>query len=133
MNVLVISHLFPNPIEPLKGVFVMEFVQALSRLVPTEVIAPLPYIPVSRSYTSVPDQRQVGGLTIHHPRYLALPDRLFAQRWRPYYSALKSVLDQMPTRADVFHLHWVYPDAFAALHYARRQGIKVVATIHGNN
>ena len=81
MNVLVISHMFPNPAEPLKGVFVMEFAQALSRLVPTEVIAPLPYIPVSRSYTSVPDQVEVGGLTIHHPRYLALPDRLFAQRW----------------------------------------------------
>lgn len=133
MNVLVISHLFPNPTEPLKGVFVMEFAKALSRLTTTEVIAPLPYIPISRSYATVPAQLQIEGLAIHHPRYLALPDRLFRQRWRPYYSALQETLKQIPTRADVFHVHWVYPDAFAALNYARQKGIKVVTTIHGNN
>ena len=133
MNVQVVSHLFPNQAEPLKGVFVSEFAAAMSQLVPTGVIAPLPYIPWVRSYADVPQQTQVGTLLIHHPRYLALPNSLFAQRWRTYCFALKPVWNGLPCRPDLVHLHWVYPDGLATLPYVRGSGTKVVATIHGYN
>ena len=133
MNVQVVSHLFPNQAEPLKGVFVSEFAAAMSQLVPTGVIAPLPYIPWVRSYANVPERTQVGTLLIHHPRYLALPNSLFAQRWRTYCFALKPVWNGLPCRPDLVHLHWVYPDGLATLPYVRGSGTKVVATIHGYN
>lgn len=133
MNVRVISHLFPNRAEPLKGVFVLEKARALFRHLPTQVVAPVSYFPLLRRYANVPREDELEGLRIYHPRYLALPEMLFYHRWRPYYHALRSTLDRIAPAADVYQVDWVYPDAAATIRYARRTCARVFLTIHGYN
>ena len=129
---LVISHLFPNRVEPLKGVFVLEKAKAVARHLPTEVVAPVSYFPFVRRYATVPPEDTMEGLKIYHPRYLALPEALFGHRWRPYYHALSAALRAVTPGADVYQLDWVYPDAVAAIRCARKTGAKVILTIHGH-
>ena len=132
MKVLTVSHFFPSATAPLNGVFVAEFVRALSRFAQVEVLAPASHFPVLRPAHGVPLLEEYGGFRIHRPRYLGLPRAMMNQRWHPYYLATRRFVKTSGFRPDVIHCHWLYPDAYAVIKWAKSMGIKVVVTIHGH-
>jgi teichuronic acid biosynthesis glycosyltransferase TuaC len=132
MDTVIISHLFPNPSQPVNGVFVREKAKAISRYVRTTVVAPVSYFPIVRPSGTVDRLEQSHGLDIYHPQYLALPRSQFGLRWVPYYMCLRRLFEESRLRADTFFVDWVYPDAFAAVKYALKHGIKTVITVHGH-
>lgn len=184
MNVLMVSHLFPNRREPLKGVFVLEYARALARRAQVQVMAPLPAFPLLRPYRRVPATEERMGVCVFHPKYLALPTFGFGWRWWTYYRSTSRLVESRllalaaPSRGTppanakpetpltpslsappsgeevaqrageessgaaigrdertwpgIVHAHWVYPDAYAALRWARPRGMKLVVTVHGH-
>lgn len=134
MKVLTVSHLFPNPETPLTGVFVGELASALSsQAEDVRVLAPVSCFPILRNRAKVPKERRHNGVPVTHPRYLALPSRLFRYRWIPYFLATRKHCMRENFQPDIIHSHWIYPDAFAVSKWARRtQGAKLVATVHGH-
>jgi teichuronic acid biosynthesis glycosyltransferase TuaC len=135
MKVLTVSHMFPNPLEPFKGVFVAEISSALQKFVEIRVAAPLSWFPFLRPQREIPHCIEHGGVSVHHPRYLALPKPLRDVRWLTYQYALDRVLGDLKKeefRPDILHAHWLYPDGLAAAKAARRIGAKSVVTIHGH-
>jgi len=132
MKVLIVSHLFPNRREPLKGVFVLEYARTLARHAAVEVLAPVPAFPLLRPYREVPAEDHQSGVLVHHPRYLALPGALFHWRWHTYYRSTLRFVRRMGLQADIAHVHWVYPDAYAVLKWAGQRGMRVVVTVHGH-
>jgi glycosyltransferase involved in cell wall biosynthesis len=131
-GVCIVSHLFPNREQPLYGVFVREGARALARYRPVSVVAPVSHFPVLRPRRTVPARDDAPAFPIVHPRYLALPRFLFAQRWRTYGAALQRGLSAIRQDAALLHAHWVYPDAYAAARLCRRTGQKLVITVHGH-
>lgn len=132
MRVGTFSHLYPNAADPLKGVFVAEFVRALSRLVDGFVLAPVSSFPLLRSTASVPLVDHGGPMTVFHPRYLPLPGFLIHHRWRPVLAALRRSLASVPHPPDLLHSHWTYPDGYAAVRHAAGRPLPTVLTIHGH-
>src|SRR5437870_2938794 len=79
--VLTVSTLFPNPAQPIHGIFVetrLRKVLATKRIA-SHVLAPIPWVPPFIRYKDLSPTRAVParvcreGLTIEHPRYLVIP------------------------------------------------------------
>ena len=81
MNVLVITNLFPNSLEPSRGIYSYQQAVALQEIpgVTVKVIAPIPFNPPflkggawSNSY-KIPRYEKYGSFEVHHPRYIVIP------------------------------------------------------------
>src|ERR1043165_9398093 len=81
LSLLLVSTLFPNPVQPTHGVFVETRLRKLlaSGEAKARVLAPIPWLPSFVSYPSlgplhrVPGELVRGGLALNHPRYLVIP------------------------------------------------------------
>ncbi len=145
MRLLVFTTLFPNAAQPTHAVFVEN---RLKRLVLTgaataRVIAPVPWFPFRSErfgryarFARVPASEEQAGLTVDHPRFLAVPRigvslnpfSLYRAGRRAISAWLKSGGD-----FDLIDAHYVYPDGVAAVLLGRRFGRPVVITARGTD
>ncbi|MEW6581797.1 MAG: glycosyltransferase family 4 protein [Actinomycetota bacterium] len=138
MKVLMLSHMYPNPVNPTAGIFVHEQVKALRalghdvRVMSTKLWAP-PLVPRYAAYRRVPRVDHVEGIPVLYPKRLALQGsplgRLDA---RAMLAAIRRPMRQV-YRAwpfDVVHAHMVSPDGWAAARAGHALGVPVVATAH---
>lgn len=144
MNVLVLSHMFPTPLRPSKGIFVLEQIRALRELgVYVHVISPQPWAPAPlrflervRKYAVVPRQAVMEGFEVEYTRVLELPHGwLFSLYGWIYYlccrRGVRRLLESTPV--DLIHAHAILPDGFAAVLLAREFGLPTVCTLHGSD
>jgi glycosyltransferase involved in cell wall biosynthesis len=132
MRVLFASHLFPNPAQPLFGVFVAELAAALSREagVNLDVFAPVAWHPFAQERFEARTPHSERGFNIAHPRRLPVPAALAGIRWMTYVAALQNAFPG--AKWDVVHSHWIDPDAMAVAKSPRTAQARLVATIHGH-
>lgn len=140
IRVLLISSLFPNPQEPIKGIFVKEQVKEISKYFKFEVLAPIPYFPPIRAkkgwykYSQVPLTEKNGNITVHHPRFLSFPkDILFPLSGKLYFWSLRNSADRIKKDFDIVHAHFAYPDGYAAALLNQNLGKPLVLTVHGSD
>jgi glycosyltransferase involved in cell wall biosynthesis len=142
MNVLVLSHMFPNRLYANAGIFVLEQAKALRAAgVSLRVVSPTPlaprsmsFVPGVRKYSVIPPHSVVDGFYIEHPRVPTLPKNLaFAWSGIMFYLSCRKLLERMIREwgVDVIHAHAVLPDGFAAILLGREFGVPVVCTAHG--
>lgn len=131
IRVVFLSHMFPNSISLNAVPFMIERAMAISRLVTLKTIAPVSSFPFFRNRLA-PISERLDGLHVYHPRYVALPSFLWSMRWYPYLLAFKSFWKRKNIECDILHVEWIYPDAYAAVCYAREKGVKTVGVVHGN-
>ena len=136
MNLLVLSHLYPNSISRIYGSFVHNQLRFLKDRCRLEVVAPVPWFPFPgfglwSAYRNVPRCELQDGIPVRHPRRFALPRRLlFTRLWRFHLQALAGSVEKVP---DLIHAHCAYPDGRAAVEYGARIGRPVVITVHGSD
>lgn len=145
IRVLLFSTLYPNQEHPNHGVFVENRIkQTLAQGgVEATALAPVPLFPFRSkvwgryaAYARVPAVEQRAGLTVHHPRFAAIPrigTRLTAQF---LYSAALRRLRRMMAKGltfDVIDAHYFYPDGVAAAMLARAVGKPFVITGRGSD
>jgi teichuronic acid biosynthesis glycosyltransferase TuaC len=144
LSLLTVSTLFPNPVQGSHGIFVET---RLRKLLATgearaRVLAPIPWLPSFVKYPSlgplhrVPPQLVRDGVTVDHPRYLAIPK--IGMSVAPYtlYRAMRQGLSkilQSGYRVDLIDAHYFYPDGVAAVWLAEEFGIPVVVTARGTD
>lgn len=137
IKITTITHLFPNPAQPILGVFVLHRVKAMAHhLSLVEVIAPVGWLPlgISGRPKQVPRIRYDDGLLIHHPRFISLPIL------KPIESLL-FLIGVFPTfmnrhisfRFNVLDTHFAYPDAPAVYMLARVFRLPFVVTVRGED
>lgn len=145
IRVLLFSTLFPNQEQPNHGVFVENRIrQTLAQGgVEVTVLAPVPFFPFRSNawgryaaYARVPAVEQRAGVTVHHPRFPAIPvigTRLSAQFL--YRAALRRLRGLMANGLtfDVIDAHYFYPDGVAAALLARAVGKPLVITGRGSD
>ncbi|MDQ7095575.1 glycosyltransferase [Desulfosporosinus sp. PR] len=143
MRVLILSHMYPNAVSPLGGIFVRQQAVALSRLgVDVRVVAPVPWVPgllAGRGkwggYPAVPFWEQPDGFPVFHPRVLEFPRSLFFEYYPTTFAqGIRRVfLDQIGQGVDLIHAHVAHPDGAAARKFAQTYNLPLVVTIHGQD
>ena len=139
LRLLTFSTLYPNPAQPNHGVFVENRLRQLlgSGVVESTVLAPVPWFPGR----SGGDSRAFGqetrhGITVHHPRFLALPGLGMATNPGALYLAARAELARMVAaglRFDAIDGHYLFPDGVAAIRLGRDYGVPVVLTARGSD
>ncbi len=138
MRVLMLSHMYPSPVNPTAGIFVHEQVLALARrghdvrVVSPVGIAP-PLVPRYRAHRRVPRLDFVQDVPVLHPRKLTLPRALLAHRNADaMLAAVRGPLRRVHGRwpFDVIHAQMLVPDGWAAARVGAGLGVPVLATVH---
>lgn len=140
MKIVSICHMFPNSVNRNMGVFVKERLLHVASKVDLTMIAPVPSFPFINStrkyagYNGIRLREDCDGLTVYHPRYFMIPKYFKFLDATFYEKSLRSFIRNTLAETDcqVLDVHWVYPDGFAALEWARRYNKKVVVTVRGN-
>jgi glycosyltransferase involved in cell wall biosynthesis len=132
MRVLAFTTVFPNPVRPQHGLFVLERLRHCANLAELRVIAPRPALPWP-AMGRVPQEEERAGLAVAHPAFRYVPrfgkwlDGLFL-----YLSALGTARRlHRAAPFDLIDAHFGYPDGFAAILLGRRLGIPVTITLRG--
>jgi glycosyltransferase involved in cell wall biosynthesis len=143
MRILTFTHLFPNELQPVWGIFVYQRVVHFFKRSENnvQVVAPVPYIPrwfPSKrlgKYKNIPPEEVVGGLAVEHPRY-----PLFPKIAMPFHGILlflgcyrKMVKLHREQGFDCIDSHWIYPDGFAAVLIGKRLGVPVFCSARGTD
>lgn len=146
MNILTVSTLYPNNLQPRHGIFVETRLRKLKQAYPQcniTVLAPIPWFPFSTvfpakypQFSAIEQQQSRHGISIYHPAYLALPGLgMYCNPWTLYRSLKKQVmaLVKQGRRFDIVDAHYIYPDAVAAVWLAQELGLPITATARGSD
>lgn len=145
MNILVITNLFPNPVEPERGNFVAAMVDELSLQASVHVISPLPWFPNLRifqkinkianwlNYARVPKRSTRNDYQVFFPKYYFFPKFGFALQPALIAMASFGLVRKIvrENKIDIISSHWIYPDAVASVWMARRLKIPCVVSARG--
>lgn len=139
MRICVLSHLYPNPKQPTRGIFIHHHVRGLRRAgIDAAVISGVPWVPAPLSWLkprwrllrSIPRSERDRDSTVHYPRFFTLP----GARWRARegISLAKAAAPLLVGSSfNLLHAHTAVPDGHAASRLARMLGIPFLCTIHG--
>jgi glycosyltransferase involved in cell wall biosynthesis len=145
LRCLLLTNLYPNPVEPERGIFVQQLARSLKEFAELTVVSPLPYFPPWgflrrfekwHRFSRVPAAMAGGNGAvgeIYYPRYFVVP------RIGGSLHAISMFLSLFPLvrklhrrlRFDVINAQWLYPDGVAGVWMARALGIPIVLTGHG--
>jgi len=143
-HVLEFSYMYPSPRNPNSGVFIERQVRELSRIVPIDVVSPVPWAPRVlwplsarwRGYGRQPRETRCHDVPVHHPRYL----QAIGQWSIPLAGVSMAVGSEPVVRriirdrgSEVIHVHQLLPDGLAGVLLGRRLDLPVVCTLHGSD
>ncbi len=140
MNILELTSCYPVEHSPSDGIFVRSQSEALMRAgASVTVFAPRPWVPPGfaalsakwRTYRDTPEFYTLNGIPVHRPRHFAPPR---SDLWMPvHWQYMRLAEREMKIRPDVIHAHFAYPGGVAGVLLARRWGVPVVVTLHGDD
>ena len=138
MNILFISNLYPNSLEPSRGVFNEYQVLHLAQSCPIKVIAPIAWFPIRGRYAPrglLPGKEVLDGIEVQHPRHFYFPKvgrhfnaALFARGIAPTVTAIHN---EFPF--DIIFVNWTYPDACGVAQLAAHFNVPFVVSVSGSD
>ena len=85
LRILVIATLFPNPVQPVHGVFVLRRMRHVADICDVHILAPVAWFPWAttvfqryRQRIGIPKSATLDGLHVEYPRFLSIP-----RYWKP--------------------------------------------------
>ncbi|MBN2908023.1 glycosyltransferase family 4 protein [Polycladomyces sp. WAk] len=140
LKVLVISHMYPNPANPMSGIFVHNQVKALAAAgVECRVVSPVPRFPLYpkwKAYREFPKRTVMDGIIIDYvPTWMFPGGFFFGAYGMLYYWSLSRHLTALRREFpfDLIHCHTIYPDGHAGGKLKSLFNVPVVSTIHGSD
>ena len=137
MTLLVVTNLFPNPLEPQRSTFNERQLLALAQREPLQVIAPVDWVRklafLRRGRLGELRRcRDWRGLPVRYPTYWYVPKFL---AWTRGFTLALSLLPAMvgAARPRAILATWAYPDGFAALLIGRALRVPVTIKVHGSD
>ncbi|CAK0756803.1 teichuronic acid biosynthesis glycosyltransferase TuaC [Azospirillaceae bacterium] len=144
MRILTFSTLYPNPGQPVHGVFVENRLRHLTASgdVEARVVAPVPWFPSASprfgnwgKYALAPTYEERHNLRIWHPRYPVIPKVGMTSAPLLLYAWTRGLVKRLASEADfdLIDAHYFYPDGVAAALIARELKKPVVITARGTD
>jgi len=134
VRVVSFSYCFPNGAHPTWGIFVLQRLAALARLVDLEVVSPRPVFPLWTRLREPPANLDaLAGLRVHRPEFFYFPGVLKTLDGRLYARGLGRWLGEFcrRNRPDLLDAHFVWPDGVGVRRLARDAGIPYSVTLRG--
>jgi teichuronic acid biosynthesis glycosyltransferase TuaC len=143
MRLLFITNVFPNPLQPTRGMFNYELVRALSAGHEVRVVSPIAWTDEwrrKRGTVGMPRGRWsnpagLPGVKAFYPRYLFTP-KVFRDQYGRFmwYSVRGTVRRQVASfRPDAVLGYWVHPDGAVAVRAARLAGVPSAIMVGGSD
>ena len=142
IRVLVISTMFPNPIQPVYAVFVHRRLAHAASHCEYRVLAPIPFFPLSHLLLEryairrkIPKEALYGNIPVQYPRFLSIP-RLFKPLdglflfFTCWWHARK-IRKTFPF--DLIDSQLAFPDGFAAYLLSRIFKVPFTITLRGHD
>ena len=141
MKLLIITNLFPNHLDPERGIFNKQQFTRLAKFCDLKVVAPLPWFPKlpiqnKRSiFADIVQEEKIEGIDTFHPRYLVIPKIGRALYGMFYYLGIRGVVKKIERNFsfDAILATWAYPDCFAAARLAQQLNKPLVVKFHGTD
>lgn len=140
MHICVISHMYPNPVNPMSGIFVYNQVKALAEAgCRIKVFSPTPSFPLYpkwKGYRQMDLQSIQDGIPVQYVPTLMFPKGLFFSAYgKLYLRSLAQHIEESHQKDpfDLIHCHTIYPDGWTGGELAEKLEIPVVSTIHGSD
>lgn len=138
MNVLFVSNLYPNSLEPSRGVFNEYQIRHLAKRCPVKVVAPIAWFPIRGRYAppgELPKFEVLHDIEVHHPRHFYVPK--IARRFNAalYASGIKQTVYDIydDFRFEVIFVNWTYPDACGVARLAQHFNVPFVTSVSGSD
>lgn len=140
MKVLVLSHMYPNPVNQHAGIFVHNQCKALIQAgIEVRVVTPIPSFPLYhkwKDYKQLPKETELEGVPVHYIPTLMFPGGFFFSMYgyfyeRSIFSTLKHIYQVFPF--DLIHCHTIFPDGNAGNRLKAHFQVPVISTIHGSD
>lgn len=141
MRLLLIASDFPNPHDPLQGVFNANLARALARAHEVCVVSPIPWVNAclgrrNKNSPLLDDQKVVNlSLQVHHPIYYYPPKVLREYYgwffWRSVRRKLWKLVHSFGP--DAVLAYWTHPDGEAAVRLAQLTGLPSVVMVGGSD
>jgi glycosyltransferase involved in cell wall biosynthesis len=122
MKLLFISNLFPNGVEPTRGMHNAQQVAALSKQCEIKVISPM--------HQPVPDETW-RGIAVTHPRFVHVPLLSRPLNGWLFARAVEPVIRR--ERFDIALVNWAYPDAYGVMLMAAKLKFPFATTVQGSD
>lgn len=139
MKLLLVTNLFPTPVDPERGIFTLQLVKHLKNYCDVTVVCPLPWFPNWKilknqekwfQYSQVPERYIIDNIEVHSPKYPLLPkisenihDRLMTIGLTSYIKKLHRI-----NHYDAINSQWLYPDSVAVDNLISSIGIPHIPT-----
>jgi glycosyltransferase involved in cell wall biosynthesis len=141
MRILVLTNLYPNPLQPNRATFNRQQVKALAERHEVAVIAPVAWVEEMsarwRGAAALPEGRRTtcDGIAVEHPRYFYTPKMARGSYGRFYLASVRAAFERALLRLepDLVFAPWAYPDGWAAVALGRETGLPVVIKVHGSD
>jgi len=144
LKLLVITNLFPNRIEPERGIFNYYQLFCLQAIHKITVVAPVPWFPrllMSRywerwsRFAKVPKQETINGIKVYHPRYLMIPWAGRTFHHQLFGAGINRLVRGLCEDAciDALVATWAYPDIVASARLAEKLRLPFFAKVHGSD
>ncbi len=141
MRLLFFSNVFPNPLQPGKGVFNLNMVRALAeRGHELETVSPIAWTewlqaPRERRRALRTQRGEWAGVTASYPIYFYTPGVLRTSygrfMWRGVRSAVRTAIERL--RPEAIVAYWSHPDGECAVRAARLAQIPAVVMSGGSD
>lgn len=141
MRILTLSSVFPNPQQPLLGLFVRERTSYVSARAKVRVVAPVPVSPLDPFARIVkpgfrparPGAEKQRELSVDHPPFLCFPSVFKTADGFMYFASLLCRLKRLQKEFpfDLIDAHFAYPDGVAAAFLSRLLGVPFTVTLRG--
>jgi glycosyltransferase involved in cell wall biosynthesis len=126
-KILIISHLYPSPQEPTKGIFVHQQSLALKQAgFEVEVISPRVFLK-----KGAPQDYEIGKIKIQAPKYLSLGRGFAFLTDLTGYLGVKKALKRTRIKPDLILAHTALPDGGIARIVSQKLGIPYFVYVHG--
>jgi len=139
MNLLLVTNLFPTPVDPERGVFTLQLVKRLKKLCNVTVVCPLPYFPklsvLSKldkwyQFALVPAEYEIEGIKVYSPKYPLIPKLSESRHAFLMSLGIKSFIHRLNRKIkfDAINSHWLFPDSCAVDSAVSSLGIPHIPT-----
>jgi teichuronic acid biosynthesis glycosyltransferase TuaC len=124
LKVLLVSNLFPTPVDPTRGIFTFQLAKRLQEKCDVTIVCPLPWfpswltLPVFKKwaeYSNVPRKYEWDGFVVHSPKYVMIPKLSEAIHAVLMFPSLYFLARRLHKKRhfDAINTQWLYPDGVA--------------------
>lgn len=139
-RILVLSHMYPNAVNEMSGIFVHNQSKALRDAGnDIRVVVPIPSFPLFpkwKGYRNLPRETTLDGIPVYYVPTRMFPRGLFFSYYGEFYfRAVKPIIDTLKEEFpfDLIHCHTIFPDGYTGAKLKNEYGVPVVSTIHGSD